>query len=31
MKTRLLRQSQVQRMMTPSDVNPFENFGKFEN
>jgi len=31
MKTRLLRQSQVQRMMTPSDVNPFENFGKAEN
>lgn len=31
MKTRLLRQSQVQRMMTPSDVNPFENFGKSGN
>jgi hypothetical protein len=31
MKTRLLRQSQVQRMMTPSDVNPFANFGKSGN
>lgn len=31
MKTRLLRQSQVQRMMTPSDVNPFSNFGKAGN
>jgi hypothetical protein len=31
MKTRLLRQSQVQRMMTPSDINPFENFGKSGN
>lgn len=31
MKRRLLRQSQVQRMMTPSDVNPFENFGKSGN
>lgn len=31
MKTRLLRQSQVQRMMTPSDVNPFEDFGKSGN
>ena len=31
MKTRLLRQSQVQRMMTPSDVNPFVNFGKSGN
>ena len=31
MKTRLLRQSQVQRMMMPSDVNPFENFGKSGN
>jgi hypothetical protein len=31
MKTRLLRQSQIQRMMMPSDVNPFENFGKSGN
>ncbi|RWO26705.1 MAG: conjugal transfer protein [Mesorhizobium sp.] len=28
MKTRLLRQSQVQKLMTPAQINPFENFGK---
>ncbi|TIP18490.1 MAG: conjugal transfer protein [Mesorhizobium sp.] len=31
MKTRLLRQSQVQKLMTPAQVNPFENFGTSGN
>ncbi|NTE37659.1 type IV secretion system protein [Agrobacterium tumefaciens] len=31
MKARLLRQSQVQKMMTPSEVNPFTSFGNGGN
>ncbi|KAB2681169.1 MULTISPECIES: type IV secretion system protein [Brucella] len=31
MKARLLRQSQVQRMITPQQVNPFQSFGQGGN
>ncbi|RWA80075.1 MAG: conjugal transfer protein [Mesorhizobium sp.] len=31
MKTRLLRQSQVQKLMTPAQINPFQNFGTSGN